>query len=155
MAEFLIKAQGNLWMENLAKEDWATKKLTQEQFDARSEIGDIVVVKPDGHPWGRCECPPQYVVIKVPKMDWEKAKILEKGLYETRLVTVGDREEEQQIMRKKHLYQVPSTLVDLAVKEKGVLEIKEEEMIAYISKRSLDANKVIVKSAITAMEING
>ena len=154
MAEFLIKAEGNKWMEALAKESWTTKKLTQEQFDARSEIGDIVVVRSDGYPWGKCECPPQYVVIKVPKMDWEKAKaVLEKGLYETRII--DSREVEQQVLRKKHLYQVPSTLVDLAVKEKGVLEIKEEEMIAYISKRSLDADKEIIKSAITSTEING
>jgi len=153
MAEFLIKAEGNKWMEALAKESWSTKNLTQEQFDARSEIGDIVVVRDDGHPWGKCECPPQYVVIKVPKMDWEKVKaVVEKGLYETRMITIDSREVEQQVMRKKHLYKVPSTLVDTAIKEKGVLEIKEEEMVGYINKRSLDVAKAITVSTITSAE---
>ena len=90
MAEFLIKARGNQWMEQLAKESWATKNLTQEQYDARSEKGDVAIVRPDGHPWGNKECPPDFVIIKVPGYEVKREEI-EQGLNEQVLKTVTTR----------------------------------------------------------------
>ncbi len=70
-------------MENLPKENWATKQLTQEKYDARGEKGDVVEVRPDDLKWGRLECPPDYVKIKVPTLDHTKTKpILEGGVYD-------------------------------------------------------------------------
>ena len=64
MAEFLIKAKGH-W-----KDNWDQQKinsLTTEELDIyemRSQKGDIIVVKPNGHTWGNAECPPNYSQLK-------------------------------------------------------------------------------------------
>jgi hypothetical protein len=151
MAEILIKATSANWMDDTSK--WTAKKVTQEMYDKRSLKGDIFIVRDNKHPWGKCECPPQYVVIKVPNLDWVKMKaIIEQGLYETRVETVNEVERETQVLRKKRIYTVPETLVDEAIKNGGTLEIKDTEMIGYISKRTLDTNKAIVATSITAQE---
>jgi hypothetical protein len=36
--------------------------------------GDVVVVMPDGHEWGKSEGPPKYIIIKVPGMTKEEAE---------------------------------------------------------------------------------
>lgn len=42
--------------------------------------GHVVVVVPDGHAWGRCECPPEYFVLRVLGMSVEDgARLLEPG----------------------------------------------------------------------------
>jgi len=46
----------------------------KQSYDARSQKGDIIVVKPDGWKWGKEECPPRFVVIKVPEIKYEDAK---------------------------------------------------------------------------------
>ncbi len=68
MAEFLIKAQ------NATHPD-ATK-------DARGcyKRGDVVTVMPDGHAWGNDERLPKFVVVKVPGVDYVRArKYIEEG----------------------------------------------------------------------------
>ena len=55
MAELLIKAENP--SNNPAK-----------------QIGDVVVVKPDGWKWGKEECLPRYVVVKVPDMTVKEAE---------------------------------------------------------------------------------
>jgi hypothetical protein len=149
MAEFLIKARGNQWMENLPLADWVSKGLTQERYNARDEKGDIIVVKPDGWGWGKCECLPGFVVIKIPQLDWEKAKfVIEKSLYETTTISG----EERQVVRKKRIYRVPATLVDEAIANKGILTLTTKDAIGYIQKRSLNISKEIIESNITAQE---
>lgn len=52
MAELLIKAE----------EPW-------QITDSGSRKGDIIVVRPDGWKWGREECLPRFVVVKVAEKD--------------------------------------------------------------------------------------
>lgn len=61
MAELLIKAV------DASHEDPAK--------DARGcyKRGDVVVVMPDGHQWGRMEGPPDFFVLKIPGMSAEEA----------------------------------------------------------------------------------
>jgi hypothetical protein len=57
MAEFLVKA--------------ADAAHADPVKDARGcyKRGDMVVVMPDGHPWGREEGLPKFVVVKIPGLD--------------------------------------------------------------------------------------
>ena len=49
MAEFLVRAKAS-------------------DNPAASEVGDIIIVKPDGASWGKAECLPEYLVIKLPNI---------------------------------------------------------------------------------------
>lgn len=40
---------------------------TAEIKDAKWTRGDVIVVKPDGHEWGREERPPKFYVVKIPR----------------------------------------------------------------------------------------
>jgi hypothetical protein len=149
MAEFLIKAQGNKWMEALAKESWTTKKLTQEQFDARGEIGDLVQVVKDGQTYWFND-PPQHILIRVPELDYDKSKsTYEKGLYETKIEIVDGKEVERGVMRKKRKYFVSPEVVDEAIKNKGELKMTPEEFEKIIQERILDNVKAITTQAVS------
>lgn len=79
-AEFLVRAKGH-WMDNYNYEQ--IDNLTSEQyvqFNARTQTGDIVVVRPDGWEWGREECLPNFIVIKIPGVAIEDGKKYEQPL---------------------------------------------------------------------------
>ena len=78
-AQLLIKAKPS-WMENIPREKWKEYGITQEEYNRRWEVGDVVVVRPDDWKWGRLECPPRFVVIKVP-INAKILKKLEEPLY--------------------------------------------------------------------------
>jgi len=82
MAELLVKAKDH-WMDSLKQED--IDKLSDHQkeaYEARTRKGDIIVVRPDGWKWGKEECPPNFVVIKLPEVKYEDAKKYEDSLME-------------------------------------------------------------------------
>jgi hypothetical protein len=37
--------------------------------------GNLVVVQPDGHTWGNCECPPEFFILKIPGLSPETARL--------------------------------------------------------------------------------
>lgn len=56
-----------------AKEPWNnnadTSGMTEDElkdFNSRSRLGDIIVVRPDGWTWGNAECLPDFIVVKIP-----------------------------------------------------------------------------------------
>lgn len=53
MAELLVKARDNAHPDPVKDRAGCYK------------AGDVVVVRPDGHPWGREEGPPQFVIVKL------------------------------------------------------------------------------------------
>ena len=64
--EFLVRAESHP-MDKLTQEE--VDKLNSGQrdsYNARLQKGDIVVVRPDGWKWGKCECLPEFIVVKVP-----------------------------------------------------------------------------------------
>jgi hypothetical protein len=90
MAELLVKAKKH-WMDDFTQAQIDELSAGQkESFLARSQIGDIVVVRPDGWEWGREECLPNFVVIKLPGVSIEEAKVYEQNL-------TGEKEEEKEI----------------------------------------------------------
>jgi hypothetical protein len=103
MAELLIRAKKH-WMDDLKQEE--IDKMTKEQkqsYDARSQIGDIIVVRPDGWNWGKEECLPNFVVVKVPQMTDEEAK-----KYEESLMSL----DKEPILLKHRKYTIDKTVVD-------------------------------------------
>ena len=103
MAELLIKAKPH-WMDDLKQED--IDKMTKEQklsYDARSQLGDIVVVRPDGWNWGREECLPNFIIVKVPQMTETEAK-----KYEESLMSL----DEKPVLLKHRKYTIDKTVVD-------------------------------------------
>ena len=82
MAELLVKAKAH-WMDSL-KQDEIDKmsNMQKEQYNSRSQIGDVIVVRPDGWVWGKEECLPNFIVVKVPDMAIEEAKKHEEQLVE-------------------------------------------------------------------------
>jgi len=74
MAEFLIRAKKH-YMDDYTEEQISNLSDDQKSaFDQRIQIGDVVVVKPDGWQWGKEECLPTFDIIKVPAMSYEEAK---------------------------------------------------------------------------------
>ena len=83
MAELLIKAKEN-WMESLSKEEIkALPKEKKDRYNARSKKGDIVAVKPDGWQWGKMECLPSFIVVKMPGKNVEEVEHLTESLYDS------------------------------------------------------------------------
>ncbi len=153
MAEFLIKARGNQWMGNLPVDQWPAKGLTQEIFDARGEKGDVVEVRQDGAIYGRLECLPDYVVVKVPKVDYPKAKAkqIERGVYET---TVVDGREVR-TLRKKRTFWIPAALVDTAIAQGGVMTINTAaQFVGNLWKRSWNG-AALVSARATIGDLGG
>jgi hypothetical protein len=84
-------------------------KMTPEEFanyQARGQKGDIVVVRPDGWEWGNDEGLPRYVVVKVPELSYEEAKVYEESL----------TEEGKVLRKRKHSFS--KTDVDTAIRRK-------------------------------------
>ena len=79
----------------------------KQSYEARSQIGDIIVVRPDGWQWGKEECLPNYVVIKIPDLKIEDAKKYEESLQDT-------TDKEKPILLKVRKYQIPKTVIDNA-----------------------------------------
>lgn len=74
MAELLVHAKVH-WMELADREKWSKDQIAQ--FERRTRLGDVICVREDGWGWGGRECPPDYVVIKIPGVPAGALKYLE------------------------------------------------------------------------------
>lgn len=101
MCEFLIKAQ----------EPWNNDD--PEAPDSRARLGDIVVVRPDGWPWGREECLPRFVVVKVPTLSVESGEVFVQRLEDA----------SHQVMLKYRRYQLSTADVATAIAAGGVVTL--------------------------------
>ena len=104
MAQFLIKAQ----------EPWNNDLPTAPP--ERSRLGDIIVVRPDSHVWGREECLPRFIVVKITNMTYDDAKHLEESL----MVDDGVDEEgnPKKKMGKVRKWQVPQAYMTKAISDR-------------------------------------
>ena len=76
MCELLVRAKGH-WLDDKTQAEVDAMDETQkEHYYARSQKGDIIVIAPDGHPWGKGERLPDFVVIKIPGVKVKKFKHL-------------------------------------------------------------------------------
>jgi hypothetical protein len=123
MAEFLILAQ-NRWDDTKD-----TSSLTPDElyeFESRQKKGDIVAVRPDGWAWGNKEKLPLYIVVKVPQISYEDAK-----LYEQRLEEIQNGEVKPKRFRR---YQIPESWIDNLVSQ-GISEYT-------VTKNNLNQNMI-------------
>lgn len=73
MAEILIYAKVH-WMETATAEQkakWDDRRWAA--YERRLVKGNPIIVKPDGWKWGKRECPPDFVVLKIPGLSVEEA----------------------------------------------------------------------------------
>lgn len=126
MAEFLIKATSANWMDDTSK--WVSKGVTQRMYDARSQVGDIIVVKPDSWVWGNKECLPQFVVGKVPNITEEEAKKYEEKLEQDEVITLQrtiDKKDWEDIKKQESfIIENRFTVIPTIIKTEEVERIK-------------------------------
>lgn len=63
------------------------------------KTGDPVVVKPDGWGWGREECPPKFIVLKVPELSVEDGR--QYVVSETQTVVDPEMGEREEVTRRR------------------------------------------------------
>ncbi len=111
-AELLIKANSH-WMDGLSQSDIDNMTPSEKQsYDARSQKGDIIVVRPDGWKWGKEERPPRFVVVKLKGVKEADVKHYEQTL-------MDNSDPEKPVMLKCRKYAVDTLTVDSCVSEVG------------------------------------
>lgn len=127
MAELLVRAKPH-WMDSLTKAE--VDKMSKEQlqsYNARSQIGDIVCVFPDG----ACKEPPApdsvYAITKIPSLDYNTAK--EK--YEQPLTDITDPK--NSILLKHRKYQIPITFMNNAKVSNNYITITSLQKDSFVS----------------------
>jgi hypothetical protein len=97
MAELLVRAKGH-WMDSFTQGQIdALPSGAKDSFYSRTQLGDIIVVRDDGWEWGREECLPNFVVIKLPGVAVEDVKE-----YEEPLMDNTDPEHPKMLKHRKH-----------------------------------------------------
>ena len=105
MCELLIQAKGH-WMDNFTQGQIdALDDGQKKSRNARIQLGDIVVVRPDGWVWGREECLPNYLVVKLPQLTVEQVEHFTQSL-------MGEPDAQgNRPTLKKRKYKIPSQWV--------------------------------------------
>jgi hypothetical protein len=97
--------------------------------------GDIVDVRPDGHPWGKEEGPPKFYIVKVPDAKPEDIKHLQESETETKNKQDKDGKDvldkdgnpiEQQVMTKRRRYNLDIDSMETPDQESLASGIKVE-----------------------------
>lgn len=104
MCEILVRARDGLY----------------SPTDMYPKRGHLVAVMPNGHIWGRCECPPEYFIIKIPVLSETLAQ--EKNAP----VVVGG-----QVIRRRR-YRISETLMAEIEAAGGVLTVTAAKLNAAI-----------------------
>jgi hypothetical protein len=104
MAELLVHAKGH-WMDNMTQAEIdALDDNRRASRNARTQFGDIIVVKPDGWGWGNEERLPNYIVVQLPGVSVDDVQQYVEGLWDR-------TDPDNPIMLKKRKYKVPSDVV--------------------------------------------
>jgi hypothetical protein len=128
MCEILVYAKVQ-WMEEVSEEEkdkWGVKMWAK--YNRRLVKGNPIVVKPDGWKWGKRECPPDFVVLKIPNMTVKEG--------EKYLTVASDRVAEltedgsYPVLHKKR-YRFDVDDVDVAKLAKGIINTTS---IAFLEK---------------------
>lgn len=109
--------------------------------------GDIIVVRPDGWEWGKEECLPNYIVVKMPGVSVEEAKKYEEPLYKVETVTIDGKSADQEAVAKKRKYNIDALKVEQAITEKtSVLSVASKDISSFqITEKVLLDEKTIDK----------
>ena len=133
MCEALIRAKGH-W-----KDAWnnptvnALSTSERQSYDARTQLGDIVVIRPDGWVWGREEGLPNFVLVKIPDMTVEEAKQYENSITEEYEI---DGRTQRRLLRFREYFLKPSW-VNTIISQGGVYTINKSVVTNYVEKKVL------------------
>jgi hypothetical protein len=103
----------------------------QDSYRARSQKGDIIVVMPDGHVWGRVECLPEYIVVKAPGVTLADARQYAEPLYDNGAIV-----EDQKLIRVRK-WHVPVAYVDAVIAAGGVATISRSVVLTRLQEKVL------------------
>jgi len=118
MCEILIRAKEHSLV--LAKE----ADLTERQIEARKVIprkGSPIVVRGDGHTWGKKEGPPNHVIVKIPGLDPGKVQDL-------LIEDDANDGEGKQILYNIRKYKITGTLMNSMIASGGIITISENNL---------------------------
>lgn len=141
---------------------WGAELLVQAKdspFEKGAKKGDVIVVRPDGWGWGKEECLPNYVVIKLEGVPVEDVKHYEEQLTEQVEVTKenggvleggNDAKEYRSELVRLRKYAVPVADVDsLKTQSASVKAVASKDVASY----SMTVKDLAVeKSAIALKE---
>lgn len=133
MAELLVRAAPH-WMD-----EWDATKVASLSakeligYNSRTQIGDIIVVKPDGWPWGKEECLPTFVVVKLPGVSVDDVKHYEEVLLES-------KDAKNPVILKRRKYRIPETYV------KNLVSLSQKEVTINTAQISAFRNTIIEKT---------
>lgn len=140
MAELLVKAKSH-WKDGFtqAQIDALTPKQLDE-FNSRSQIGDIIVVRPDGWVWGKEECLPNFVVIKIPSLSYEDAKGFEEQLQAEVDDLLSPTGKTMKVLKRRK-YQIPLEIVNSLKEQSKTVEIIESQVKDNFISNIIDKEK--------------
>ena len=117
MAELLIRASKHWLDDHTQAQVDAMPQGDKDSYNARTQIGDIIVVKPDGWEWGKEECLPTFLVVKLPQVDVATVEHFTQSLMD---MTNPDNPK----MLKRRKYRIPENWVsNKALLGESVIEI--------------------------------
>jgi len=136
-AELLIQAKPH-WMDSLTKKEvLAMDESTRQNYEARTKIGDVIAVRPDGWAWGKEEGLPNYIVVKVPMTVEEAQKYEEQLVENVQYESVVDGKAETittQVLKRRRKYAIPAAYVSTAkTAEKTDVSIASKDVTAFKS----------------------
>jgi hypothetical protein len=104
-------------MDSLTSQEVANLK-DLDGYNARTEIGDIIVVKPDGWKWGAEERLPTFIVVKAPQIDLAAAENYAEPLRAPWMI-LGEL---RSIVVRRRKYRIPPALIQAAITQ-GISQI--------------------------------
>lgn len=138
MAELLIRASGH-WLDSKTPEEVnAMSERDRDGYNARTQIGDIICVRPDGWEWGKEECLPTFIVVRLPQYNVDDAKHFEYTLAEEHTDAQG-RLTHRLLKRRK--YRIPENIIlNYAILGESVvtveLTLKQQQFINNIIEKT-------------------
>jgi len=161
MAKLLIRAQAH-YLDKLTQEE--VDKMTKEErqsYDARSQIGDIIVVRPDGWVWGKEECLPNFVVVKIPDKA-EDVKYLEESLMQDEVVPVilkvdsadwADEAKKAEFIQSNQMTAIPLVKSTSLEGTKEVSTVEGEQIKTYLLRiRKHQVDPTLIKDPILELK---
>ena len=128
-AELLIKAKPH-WKDEFSV--YEVNKMdtpTRQQYENRTQVGDIVVVKPNGSAWGKEEKLPNYIVVKVPDLTVKEALKYQEPLP----VITGTRPDglPEFYLKRQRKYTIDKTIVNQAkLSNLSVVQMNKTAMLS-------------------------
>lgn len=127
---------------------WSAELLVQavdSPFETGGKKGDVIVVRGDGWKWGKEECLPRYIVVKMPGVLEEDAKKYEEQLTEPVEKVVDGKTEITQEMVRLRKYSVGASVVEgIKFTAKSDMTVASKDMATFVKTKDLATEKALI-----------